>query len=782
MLRAISLDSTFRALATQPFTGSSPTCVLGKRTVIYGRNGSGKTTFSEALRLAAHGGEADGSVVTAAIRKDGANSSVRLDERNFPWRVFVYNRHYVQDSLGLFLDGSGGSPTILKIGAANVAATSELFAARAHLDVLRGRGDALIATRRTLERERTALERQVKGDIIAALSASDPARYNTTTFQVTRVRTLLADASLVVLTDEYLVREVAAASAAVVSPTDKLVPWPALASDLRRMINDELLSLPVESEVLPRLNEDRLLSAWVEAGLQVHRAGDTCKFCSAGTLTTEVLESYHLHFSEAMNNLRARLQKALEYLDERASKIAQWNAALPDSAAFLSDFRARYELAKDAALQTSERTLSQIKLAMERIAARLADPLVPLPTEQRLHDEFTTFDTVELDLVIQENRDACDEQGDRKALAQKTVEEHYSAVEGPAYRRLLDRLKRVERAEAAVERRAAALRLTITRLEQSQDDTSRMAIEIDADVRNHFGHKHLRIEVSDDGKGYVVLRDSTPATRLSEGERNAIAFAYFLRTLDADGVDPSKSIVVIDDPVTSMDKESLFAGFALAEERTKDFAQVMVLTHDYEYFRLQLRQRRNARKASTQRIREGNANEIAFPAVAVLEMVATLDRTTGQRTSGLRPMPGSLIRHPSEYHYLFFRVGHSVLTSDAETLPLMGNAARRLLEGFISFRAPAFDDFQQKVDAIQRAENLDPVLARRIVKFLHGMSHREEPCPTSALDFPSIEQELCASLEFMHLADHKHFKDMCKAVELDYLSLVGALQSVSDSE
>lgn len=781
MLRAISLDSTFRALSTQPFAGATPTCVLGKRTVIYGRNGSGKTTFSEVLRLAAHGGEAEGSVVTAAIRLDGVNSSVRLDGLNFPWRVFVYNRHYVQDSLALFLDGSGGSPTILKIGAANVEAAAELSATRAHLDVLRTRGDALSATRRTLERERSALERQVKGDIIAALSASDPARYNTTTFQVTRARTLLADASLVALTDEYLAREVAAASAAILSPVDKLLPWPALASDLKRTINDELLGLPVESEVLPHLNEDRLLSTWAESGLQLHQAGDTCKFCNAGTVTAEVLESYHRHFSEALNNLRTRLQKAMEYLDERSSKITQWKAALPESLAFVSDLRARYELAKEAALQTSDEILSQIKVARERIGARLADPLVPLPAEQRLHDDFTALDTVELDLAIQENRDACGEQSDRKALAQKTVEEHYSAVEGPTYRRILDRLRRLDRAEAAIERRQSALRLSVTRLEQSQDDTSRMAIEIDADVRNHFGHKHLRIEVSDDGKGYVVLRDSTPATRLSEGERNAIAFAYFLRTLDADGVDPTKSIVVIDDPVTSMDKESLFAGFALAEERTKNFAQVIVLTHDYEYFRLQLRQRRNARNTSTQRIREGNANEIAFPGVAVLEMVATLGRS-GQRTSSLRSMPGSLIRHPSEYHYLFFTIGQSVLSNDRETLPLMGNAARRLLEGFISFRAPAFDDFQQKVDAIQRAENLDPVLARRIVKFLHGMSHREEPRPTSALDFPSIEQELCASLEFMHLADHKHFKDMCKAVELDYLSLVEALQSVSDSE
>jgi hypothetical protein len=134
-----------------------------------------------------------------------------------------------------------------------------------------------------------------------------------------------------------------------------------------------------------------------------------------------------------------------------------------------------------------------------------------------------------------------------------------------------------------------------------------------------------------------------------------------------------------------------------------------------------------------------------------------------------------LLRHPSEYHYLFLRVAESIQRADPETLPLMGNAARRLLEGFISFRAPAGDHFQQKVDSIRRSSGLDDVLAQRVVKFLHGHSHREDPRPTSALDFPSIENELRAALEFMRSADPTHFDEMAKSVGLDSDALASAL-------
>lgn len=69
---------------------------------------------------------------------------------------------------------------------------------------------------------------------------------------------------------------------------------------------------------------------------------------------------------------------------------------------------------------------------------------------------------------------------------------------------------------------------------------------------------------------YEVRRDTGEiADRLSEGERNFIAFLYFYQlvkgTLSSDGTSKAK-IVVIDDPVSSMDSSSLFIVSALVRE------------------------------------------------------------------------------------------------------------------------------------------------------------------------------------------------------------------------
>lgn len=80
-----------------------------------------------------------------------------------------------------------------------------------------------------------------------------------------------------------------------------------------------------------------------------------------------------------------------------------------------------------------------------------------------------------------------------------------------------------------------------------------------------------RILVPVDGiKQYEIERlDGSPAHGLSEGERNFIAFLYFYHKVkgsDTENADLCKRVVVIDDPVTSMDSSSMFIVSSLIRE------------------------------------------------------------------------------------------------------------------------------------------------------------------------------------------------------------------------
>lgn len=766
MLQSIRTDVPFRGLGEAPFMGAVP-CVLGKRTVIYGRNGSGKTTLSEALRLGA-AGKADLSTITARVVVGGEVSSVDLGRSGMPFVLFVYNRYYVEDTLKLFLDGDGEALPILKLGEQSVQAEIDIRAAKGYLTALERRQADLAAVEKRIRLGRETVEKQTKADIIAALASSDNAFYNHTRYQVTIVRRRLDNEMSTQLTESELAAELAAATARTLEPVVEVASAPTVGDPIRLTINDELLGISVESVQVPRLAENRTLSGWIEAGLDLHEAGDVCAFCQAGTVTADTLETYRGHFNSALEELRDRLTKAIDFLEDQTTKVREWLDGLPKVDAFLPDFQERVRKERDEVARTVTDLESTYGDAVDRIRRRLADPLTVIPASERLANAFFGIDVGGLQKMVAENNGACGSQASRIAEAKAAVEAHYGAMQGKTYRELGERLPRVERARMALTSREDRVRSEILTLEQSQQDVGRMANLIDADLRDHFGHAHLRVSVSADGKGYVVTRAGSPAARLSEGERNAIAFCYFLRSLEAEGVERHRAVVVIDDPVTSLDKEGLFAAFALAENRTADIAQTIVLTHDYEYFRLQLME--NTRKWHTSQNRingGGDRAEALMPAVSLLEIRAVTSAGGSDRRGEVRQIPRSLIQHPSEYHFLFLHVVEAVQGASEEYLPLVGNACRRLLEGFLSFRAPSGIKFQEKVDAVAQVAGIDPSLKERVVKFLHSQSHREEPRPSAALDFPSIKAELIAALAFIQKADTPHFNAMCAAVGVE---------------
>ena len=111
---------------------------------------------------------------------------------------------------------------------------------------------------------------------------------------------------------------------------------------------------------------------------------------------------------------------------------------------------------------------------------------------------------------------------------------------------------------------------------------------------------------------YEIIRDGgIPATHLSEGELHFIAFLYFYHCVHgsrtAEG-DSRGKIIVIDDPVTSMDSMSIFQVSTLVEDMIKIclnnaypnengdsyIKQIFILTHNREFHYLITRKYENA--------------------------------------------------------------------------------------------------------------------------------------------------------------------------------------------
>ena len=116
------------------------------------------------------------------------------------------------------------------------------------------------------------------------------------------------------------------------------------------------------------------------------------------------------------------------------------------------------------------------------------------------------------------------------------------------------------------------------------------------DAINHlldmFGFKSFKLDLGDETNTYKLVREdgSDAKSTLSEGEKNFLTFLYFYHLLKGSQTETdiaNDKIVVIDDPVSSLDNDVLFIVSTLTREIIQDIRensgsvkQIFILTHN----------------------------------------------------------------------------------------------------------------------------------------------------------------------------------------------------------
>lgn len=219
-------------------------------------------------------------------------------------------------------------------------------------------------------------------------------------------------------------------------------------------------------------------------------------------------------------------------------------------------------------------------------------------------------------------------------------------------------------------------------------------------LKQFLGRTDLRFESGDDG--YQVLRRGKPAKRLSEGEKTAIAFLYFLVQLKDQDFNLAEGIVVIDDPISSLDSSAIYQAFSFLKNEAKDAKQLFILTHNFEFLKLLINWFENAVKKIDKSY----------------TMVVCTENPSG-RSARLAPLDKLLIEHATEYHYLF-KVLYT-FQSDGTILSCyhIPNIARKVLETFLDFHMPSKGSLYAKLDKV----NFDDHKKTAINKFANDLSH-----------------------------------------------------------
>lgn len=139
------------------------------------------------------------------------------------------------------------------------------------------------------------------------------------------------------------------------------------------------------------------------------------------------------------------------------------------------------------------------------------------------------------------------------------------------------------------------------------------------DLLQHYGITSFSLKVNDTDKTYRFVRDdgTSALQSLSEGEKNFVTFLYFMYSLngnkDESGHNDNK-IVVIDDPVSSLDSDILFLISALLRDLFRDIydgsstiKQLFILSHNSYFFKeVSYKQGLNKKKTGYWMIQKAN--------------------------------------------------------------------------------------------------------------------------------------------------------------------------------
>lgn len=521
-------------------------------------------------------------------------------------------------------------------------------------------------------------------------------------------------------------------------------------SDLDTLTKDatNILSQTIVSQALDELKNDQALSDWVKEGLNKHKNGNTekCLFCGQ-KLTKERLQELEAHFNDQYNRFIDGINTKLVSL--KRDMLTLQNFRAPDKANLYEHFADSYQLEVDEL----NRQVSSCKGAMESLTKELEDKKGKPFLSLSLNTQMPSNDCLKLDAVngiINQHNKETNDFVQTASNARKRLEEHIVASLSYEYESKCNALKGVEKECREFKENIENLKIEIDTLKQQIIEHRRPANELNSDLCSYLGHDELKFKVKDNG--YQIVRGEQVADALSEGEKTAIAFLYFLKSLEDREFDRVNGVVVIDDPVSSLDSNALFHAFGFMKERTKEVGQLFVFTHNFIFF--------GQTKNWFNHLPGQHKND---PAKHLAQFYMINRKTNTKESPRLTKLDPLLHKYDSEYHYLFSLISKFASASSAtdglEQFYYLPNIARRLLEAFMAFRHPdKIGNFHNQLGAI----DFDITKKTRIERFLHTHSHNDQ-IEEQGHDISILSETSRVLLDILDLIkaeDEKHFNAM----------------------
>lgn len=712
--------------------------------VIYGPNGSGKTTLSKLFSVFPTGTSNDYPDLKYLVDTtdgpvtDGAASSIQIR---------VFSQDYVRRNVYTL---NGKATPIYILGEENKKLIDEINEAEKDLREKRVKEKSLNDSIAVLDKRKGLVYTDIARIIGQSASGSVARNYRKPEAErdmaALKEKSLLDNDGVKSRIQQLNQRERSALQEIAVATVGKQPLEVALQSSSSR--SAALCAQVVQTSALERLKSHNDIAAWVEQGVVLHRshASTSCEFCGL-PLTPERMKILALHFTEEDRIVKEEIDSLSRQLLDIETLVRSVSPV--DKANLYDEMQADYQVSVDQfsesqlalaneiaslrrTLDKKKRNTTEAISDVKSIDARqFLKRLSNVNNEIRKHNHKCknfklALDSVRKELVTHFLSTVYDEIKDLEKEIQDKNKQLLLLREGdpssPGRSGIESLLKQIESKRAIV------------------SSSHKGCEEINFALKTFLGRDELKFVV--EGDGYILMRGDMPADNLSEGEKTAVGFVHFVVHLRDNGFDPATGVIVVDDPVSSLDSNSLFQAFAFLKNAVKDAGQVFLLTHNFDFLRLLLGWILHARTSAS------------------YYMIKNVHSEKG-RSAQIHKLDELLKKHESEYHYLFKTLYEYKDDGTIESAYNIPNIARKVLDTFLMFRVPSRDSQYEKLESLRAI--FDPNKLTAIYKFTNDQSHITGKGFDPSL-VPETQKNVKWLLEMIATVFPEHYKIMVESI------------------
>lgn len=335
---------------------------------------------------------------------------------------------------------------------------------------------------------------------------------------------------------------------------------------------------------------------WIKHGVDIH--GDNpekCVFCG-NSIDSDLIKNLKLAFSDELRSL----ENELVLQNNRIKSEIQKLDAIPNinkEDYFKDSVSDIQNINKEIENNTDNR-----KRVLEILESKISEKQRDIFSKIEINDlnwiDFSEIQ-VEINSLYDDTIKQIEQFEDRKTKSLDFLRRYYIVKEFPVPEftklsqevdQLQEDMEKINLEQKIVNEEKEKFEKDISELEGSLKSESEAVKRINMILQNSLAHSEMSLKSVDDEEGiyFEVSRNEERAYNLSEGEKSLIAFAYYITRLESLSTEEkSKTILFIDDPVSSLDENNIFYIYNLifCLLKKKEFLQYFLSTHNLDFLK-----------------------------------------------------------------------------------------------------------------------------------------------------------------------------------------------------